>query len=341
MKPTQNGDDLVIDLARVEKTFKGRVRALDDVQMRVHRGEVFGLLGPNGAGKSTLVKILLTIVRPSRCQGRMLGEAVGDKSVLSRVGYLPEHLRFPQYLTGGQSLEYSAALSNVPRRERKQRREALLERVGMTRWANKKVGGYSKGMRQRLGVAQALMNDPDLVFLDEPTDGLDPVGRRDVRRLLVELREEGKTVFINSHLLNELEAVCDRVAILAQGRLVLQGTMDELTAGQERYTIELASAPAPAALAAAREAAEQAGVSLEIKGDVVQLGVDELNHAQLVMDALRSQRAVIKSARPTRPSLEDLFMRAIIDPHTGEELLPGAASPGSKQETSINGEEAP
>ncbi|MEQ8770697.1 MAG: ATP-binding cassette domain-containing protein [Phycisphaerales bacterium] len=231
--------DLALDLQHVAKTYRGKVRALQGIEMAVARGEVFGLLGPNGAGKSTLVKILMTVISPSQCQGTMLGKPVGHKPTLSDVGYLPEHHRFPPYLKGGQVLDFFGAMGNVPRRERRRRAAELLEVVGIADWAKKKVGGYSKGMRQRLGIAQALMNDPKLVVLDEPTDGVDPVGRRDIRDIVARLRDEQRTIFINSHLLSELEMVCDRVAILVQGRVRQQGTLDELTEGQHRYELEI------------------------------------------------------------------------------------------------------
>src|SRR4051795_7204388 len=151
-----NSSSLAIDLAHVAKTYKGKVQALRGITMQVHKGEIFGLLGPNGAGKSTLVKILMTVIKPSKCEGTMLGQRVGHKETLARIGYLPEHHRFPDYLTGGQVLDFYGALAKVPRRDRIQRRGKLLELVGMTDWANKKVRGYSKGMRQRVGIAQAL-----------------------------------------------------------------------------------------------------------------------------------------------------------------------------------------
>ena len=228
-----------IDLSGVTKVYRGKIRALDGVSMQVRRGEVFGLLGPNGAGKSTLVKILMTVISATRCEGMVLGRRVGEKGTLERVGYLPEHHRFPGYLTGAQVLDFYGAMSKAPRRARRARTGELLELVGMRDWARTPVGRYSKGMRQRIGIAQALMNDPDLVLLDEPTDGVDPVGRRDIRAIVQSLRERGKTVFLNSHLLSELEMVCDRVAIMVQGRVTRQGTLDELTRGQARYEVEI------------------------------------------------------------------------------------------------------
>src|SRR3954468_8261966 len=234
---------LALDLTHVAKTYKGRrggVQALRGIAMQVHKGEIFGLLGPNGAGKSTLVKILMTVIKPSKCEGTMLGQRVGHKETLARIGYLPDHHRFPDSLTGAQVLDFYAALAKVPRADRRRRSGELLELVGMTDWGKTKVKSYSKGMRQRIGLAQALMNDPELVLLDEPTDGVDPVGRRDIRNLLAELKARGKTVFLNSHLLSELEMVCDRVAILVQGVVSSQGTLDELTEQDQCYIIELA-----------------------------------------------------------------------------------------------------
>jgi ABC-2 type transport system ATP-binding protein len=350
---------LAIDLNHVAKTYRGKVQALRGITMQVHRGEVFGLLGPNGAGKSTLVKILMTVIRPSRCEGSMLGRPVGHKDTLGRVGYLPEHHRFPDYLTGAQVLDFYAALAKVTRTERRRRCGELLELVGMSDWADKKVKSYSKGMRQRIGVAQALMNEPDLIILDEPTDGVDPVGRRDIRNVLLELKSRGKTVFLNSHLLSELEMVCDRVAILVQGVVSQQGTINELTEADKQYTIELAmpelqSSPEeirallpesivrtspqltsgshapPTVTGVARRVGLRAelatGQWVEIEKNLIRIGGDDAEAIQPVIDALRERNAIIRSIRPQRPSLEDLFMRAVTDPRTGEVLSPGAAS---------------
>ena len=214
-----------VDLIDVRKIYPKNIHALRGVNIQVGRGEIFGLLGPNGAGKSTLVKIMMTVVRPTQALGTILGRPLGHRGKLARVGYLPESHRFPGYLTGKQLLHYYAALAKVPRSKRKANAERLLNRVGMKQWAGTRIDKYSKGMMQRLGIAQALMNDPDMVVLDEPTDGLDPVGRRETRELMLELRAEGKTVFLNSHLLSELEMVCDRVAILVEGLVARQGTL--------------------------------------------------------------------------------------------------------------------
>src|SRR5687767_14944865 len=241
--------DKAVDVRHVSKLYKpslirralgrGGVHALAGVDLSVYRGEIFGLLGPNGAGKSTLVKILLGLVRPTSLEGDLLGAPVGRRSTMARVGYLPEQHRFPQYLTGRQVVEFFSALQGIDRRSRKASAAALLDRVGMTDAADRRVNTYSKGMRQRVGLAQALASAPELIILDEPTDGVDPLARRDIRDVLIDARREGASVFVNSHLLGELELICDRVAILVNGVVARQGTIDELALGQERYEIEL------------------------------------------------------------------------------------------------------
>ncbi len=348
----------VIDLRGVEKVYKGKVHALRGIEMRVKKGEVFGLLGPNGAGKSTLIKILMTVIRATAATGTMLGMPVGHKPTLARVGYLPEHHRFPEYLTGAQVLDFYAALAGVPSSERKARRGPLLELVGMAAWGNKPVRGYSKGMRQRIGIAQALMNNPDLILLDEPTDGVDPVGRREIREVLQRLRDEGKTIFLNSHLLSELEMLCDRVAIMVQGRVVSQGTIPELTEAQARYEVEIgteagtetmtatlaralpevaAQQGAPAAEASGTDPANQLATRIAYSGTLatgepfsisrsgIILHTTDATRIQPLIDRLRAANITIRAIRPVRPSLEDLFMQAVTDPNTGKALKPGAA----------------
>lgn len=302
-----------LDLHDVAKTYRGGVEALCGISMQVRRGEIFGLLGPNGAGKSTLVKILMTIIRPTRCRGTMLGKPVGSRAVLRNVGFLPEHLQFPDYLTGLQALDYYAALAKVPRKERRVRADELLQLVGMNDWRKSKIRIYSKGMRQRLGLAQALMNNPQLMLFDEPTDGLDPVGRRNVRDLLIRMKDQGKTVFINSHILSELEMVCDRVAILSNGKLITQGTIEELTQHSRRYEIELSS-PLPddedlnelIRLLKAKTKSENRKTSIVVP-------TDQTAEIQPLIDSLRKSGGMIESINPVRQSLEDLFIQAVND----------------------------
>jgi ABC-2 type transport system ATP-binding protein len=340
--------DLVIDLKAVDKVYRAtfkrnRVHALRDAALQVRRGEVFGLLGPNGAGKSTLVKVLMTVISPTRCNGTLLGKPVGDKATLARVGYLPEHHRFPDYLTGMQVLDFYAGLARVPRAVRKPRAAELLDLVGLTRWSTKRVKSYSKGMRQRLGIAQSLMNDPDLVLLDEPTDGVDPVGRRDIRNILLEQKRRGKTVFLNSHLLSELEMVCDRVAIMVQGRLWAQGTIDDLTSNDHRYDIEIGDEASPRVERIIDQALSRVlvpgtpdghalptGEAVRIANNTLRVAGSRVESIQPIIDALRAAGLMIRSVRPHRPSLEDLFMQAVIDPTTGQALAPGASSDGAR-----------
>ncbi len=311
-----------IDLHYVEKIYKGKVHALRGIEMKVHHGEIFGLLGPNGAGKTTLVKIMMTVVRPTKARGTVLGRPIGHKPTLARVGYLPEHHRFPQYLTGRQVLEFYAALAKVDRKTRRKRSSSLLDMVGMKDWGNKKIATYSKGMMQRVGLAQALMNDPDLIVLDEPTDGVDPVGRRDIRDVLVKLKAKGKTVFLNSHLLSELEMVCDRVAILVQGNVATQGTIDDLTADSQRYEIVI-DGGTPTWL---NEFADLRAESGSSGRTVLILRGSDPNRVQPIIDRLRGANQTIHSIKPVRESLEDLFMRAVTNPETGEVFAPGATS---------------
>ncbi len=310
-----------IDLHDVRKVYRGRVDALRGITMQVHRGQIFGLLGPNGAGKSTLVKIMMTVVRATHVTGTMLGHPVGHQPTLARVGYLPENHRLPQYLTGRQVLDYFAALSKVPKAERKIRSNRLLETVGMTDWADQRISRYSKGMLQRTGLAQALMNEPDLVVLDEPTDGVDPVGRREIRDVLINLKNQGKTVFLNSHLLSELEMVCDRVAIMVQGKVAMQGTIDELTAASRRYEIIIQEQPPEWVDQDQSLKREPAGEGF---WKVILFSADP-SAAQPLLDRLRASDCTIVSMRPVRESLEDLFMRAVQDPANGKPMQVGAA----------------
>lgn len=329
--------DWVIDLAHVEKTYRGKVKALRGIEMQVRRGEVFGLLGPNGAGKSTLIKILMTVIRASRCKGTMLDHPVGHKPTLARIGYLPEHHRFPDYLRGWQVLDFFGAMAGTPRKQRRARTGELLDLVGMSEWARTPIRKYSKGMRQRIGLAQALVNDPELVLLDEPTDGVDPVGRKDIRQILARLRDEGRTVFLNSHLLSELEMVCDRVAILVKGVVSQQGTIDELTREQRHYEIELAgeSAANEARLRAAVPEIGSGGTLgtgewVKVNGPTLRIGTDDPTRVNPILQRLVADGAVVRLVRPHRPSLEDLFMQAVTDPSTGEVLRPGAEAKRAK-----------
>jgi ABC-2 type transport system ATP-binding protein len=314
---------LAIDVQDATKTYRGRVQALRGVSLAVREGEVFGLLGPNGAGKSTLVKILMTVVRPTSVRGTVLGEPVGTQRVLERVGYLPEHHRFPPYLTGRQVVDFFGALSRVPRAVRRPRTDALLALVGMRDWADRRVTTYSKGMQQRIGIATALVNDPRLVILDEPTDGVDPVGRREIRDMLLAVRAEGRTVLVNSHLLSEVEMVADRVAIISKGQTVAQGSVEELTAASHRWEVDAVGGPAALALGAGtlegRDRADAPGVRTYVVPGRDPAAV------QPAIDALRAAGASVVRVERARETLEDLFVRSVVDEQGRSR--PGAALP--------------
>jgi len=221
----------------VEGLFRRkRQEALKGVSLRVERGEIFGLLGGNGAGKTTFIKTLLGIIRKTGGQASLLGFPAGDRRGRKLVGYLPENLRVPRHLTGLTALEFYGHLSNVPTSIIKQRRGPLLEKVGLAERAKDPVRTYSKGMLQRLGLAQAMLHDPELFILDEPTDGLDPLARSQVRGYLTELKRQGKTIFLNSHILQEVELICDRVAILDPGVLRRVANVAEITSGRVSIT---------------------------------------------------------------------------------------------------------
>jgi ABC-2 type transport system ATP-binding protein len=233
---------LTSELRKVYRTgfwLNQKVVSLQSCSLKVYKGETFGLLGPNGAGKTTLLKLLLGIIRPSSGRGLLFGKSIGDRSVKQHIGYLPENPYLYDYLTGWEFLELAAGLFQIPHSIQRQRIPQLLELVGLSQAdARKKLlRRYSKGMLQRVGMAQALINDPDLVFLDEPMSGLDPVGRYQMREIILALKAAGKTIFFNSHILSEVEQICDRIAILAQGELICSGSLNELLDRNSTYHI--------------------------------------------------------------------------------------------------------
>lgn len=283
------------------------VTALNDFTINVEQGQIFGLLGPNGAGKTTFIKILLGLVNPSSGRASILGTLLPDVSVRERIGYLPENHRYPGYLTGEQVMLLFGGLTGMNHAETKARTPSLLKLVGMEQWAKMKVKKYSKGMMQRLGLAQSLINNPDVLFLDEPTDGVDPVGRKEIRDILKRLKSEGKTIFLNSHLLSEVELISDRVAILDKGKLLKVGTVDELTVTDTNYEIGFTgSLPEnfhhEAAATVMKFRVDKQIISAELKDD------SELNH---LIDMLRRHGIDITHIAKKRSSLEDSFINLI------------------------------
>ncbi|MCU0523887.1 MAG: ABC transporter ATP-binding protein [Elainella sp. Prado103] len=218
-----------------------KIVPLKDCSLQVHQGETFGLLGQNGAGKTTLLKMLLGIIRPTAGQGTLLGQPLGDRRTKQDVGYLPENAYFYDFLTAWEFLKYTAGLFQIPAATQRQRISELFDLVGLSQASarKKQLRQYSKGMLQRVGMAQALINDPQVVFLDEPMSGLDPLGRYQMREIILSLKAQGKTIFFNSHVLSDVEKICDRVAILARGELLCMGSLSELLGSADRYQVKV------------------------------------------------------------------------------------------------------
>lgn len=299
----------VIDISGLHKTYvsgirRRRINALQGVDLSVPPGEVLGILGPNGAGKTTLLKVLLGIVRPSAGDARLFGQPAGDPAARRRMGYLPENHRFPTYLTARQTLDIYGRLADLPHADRIERIPRLLEEVGLASWEDTRVGKFSKGMMQRLGLAQALLNQPEVVILDEPTDGVDPVGRRDIRDRLRALKQAGTTVVINSHLLSEIELVCDRVLIMNKGRIIRSGTVDEVARQGTGWRVEVDRLPENFDEQAAKAQVEESGRIL-----IVEDGLPDTLNA--LIDDLRASGCRILAIERHRPSLEAGFIDLI------------------------------
>lgn len=290
-------------LRKVYASIGRKVTALDGIDLRVEPGEIFGLLGPNGAGKTTTVKVVLDLARPTAGTARIFGLSTSNPKSRLRVGYLPEGHRFPGYLTARQTLSIFARMSGVDGRVVAQRAIPLLERLRIADWIDVRVKKFSKGMTQRLGLAAALIHDPQLLLLDEPTDGVDPVGRREIRDLLKEEARNGKTIFLNSHLLSEIELTCDRVAVLRKGKIAAAGTIDELTRRESKY--KMAGTPISDALVAAFR---ESGAGAERLDGHVILAVRDLQHLNALVDRARSEGVMLAELTPVRSTLEDVFV---------------------------------
>ncbi len=294
-----------IETDQLRKVF-GEYAAVKGLTLQVQQGEVFGFLGPNGAGKTTSIKMLLGLTAPTSGTASLLGKPIGDRTALTRTGFLPEHFRFQEWLTANEFLRLNGQLLNMKSGDLDARMDELLERVGLSDYRNKQLKTYSKGMLQRIGLAQALLNRPALVFLDEPTSGLDPVGRRLVRDIIHELRQQGTCVFLNSHLLSEIEITCDRVAFIRHGEVVRVLEMKSLAAGQSKVTIR------------ANHFSEEVLTGLCRWGQEVQL-----DHGQVTMNIrddsalpeitryLVEQRVDVYAISPNRLSLEEIFIETV------------------------------
>ncbi|HEV3234078.1 MAG TPA: ABC transporter ATP-binding protein [Candidatus Dormibacteraeota bacterium] len=283
----------------------GDVEALVDLSMTVPRGEVFGFLGPNGAGKTTSVKLLLGLARPTSGQAWVLGAPLGDQSTRRHIGYLPELFRYQGWLQAAEVLKLHCELAQLPRHTWKHEIEYALSTVGLSDRADDRVANFSKGMQQRLGLGVALLGSPHMVFLDEPTSALDPVGRRDVREIIRHLKARGTTVFLNSHLLTEVEAVCDRVAIVDHGSVIATGTLDDLLASRVGVRLRVSGLDAAGIQALSRfGAVSEADGWLSIEGAGPEVVPD------IVAEAV-SRGARVYAVEPRHESLEDRFMELL------------------------------
>jgi ABC-2 type transport system ATP-binding protein len=308
----------VIQVKYLKKTYREgvirrrTVNALAGVSLEVPRGQIYGLLGPNGAGKTTLIKILLGIVRKTAGDATVLGVPAGDVSARRRIGYLPENHRIPRHLTGRTALEYYGCLSGLSVGEVRRRSPELLDRVGLKGRERDRVSGYSKGMQQRLGLAQAMLHKPELIILDEPTDGVDPVGRKQIREVLKGLADEGTSIFLNSHLLQEIELICESVAILSHGAVRKTGSVKELTAA-------IAESPMVFRIASDPSTAENcftgtSGMNIVQSGPGVldvSVSVPDQSDVDRLVDSLRRQNISLLSMKRKDLTLEDAFLEIV------------------------------
>jgi ABC-2 type transport system ATP-binding protein len=299
-----------IEILGLEKTYlvgfwtKRPKRALLPLHLNVQEGEIFGFLGPNGAGKTTTLKLLMGLVFPTAGSARILGRDWSEPEVKAQIGFLPEQPYFYDHLTAHELLHYYAQLSGVPAKERSRRVDATLQRVGLRDVHGVQLRKFSKGMQQRVGIAQAILHNPKLVFFDEPMSGLDPMGRREVRDLMEELKHDGTTVFFSTHILSDAEALCDRVAIIHKGELRGIGAIEDLTSSvQGKVEVIWQGTQVPASMKAL-------GAECHVTGDTVRTIIDE-SQQDAVIDALRRERLRLIALTPMRTSLEAYFVEKL------------------------------
>jgi ABC-2 type transport system ATP-binding protein len=313
MTAVQNPSDPVIEIDGLTKDYevgllkKRRVRALDQLSLTIRRGEIFGFLGPNGAGKTTTLKLLMRLIYPTAGTARILGQPIDDVATHARIGYLPENPYFYDYLSGRELLEYTGALFSLSKQQAHLRAAELLNMVGLDgERADRQLRKYSKGMLQRIGIAQALVNDPEIVFMDEPMSGLDPIGRREIRDLLLALRRQNKTIFFSSHILSDVETLCDRAAIMTNGKLLRCGTVEELTA-QDETTLEIVAVGADLAAFNAQRQAIASLQSLSPTPNGIQILINDEADIERTLALIRQCNGHLISINPKRRTLEDIF----------------------------------
>lgn len=302
-----------IETKKLTKSYKsrqyGRINVVDSLDLHVEEGEIFGFLGPNGAGKTTTIKMLLGIIYPTSGEGYVLGKEIGDLEIHRLLSYLPERPYYYEHMTGPEILQFYGSLFGI---NDKAKFQSLLEKVNLHRDTTKSISQYSKGMQQRIGLAQSLINDPKLLFLDEPTGGLDPIAHREIRDLILGFRDEGRTVFISSHELSEVELICDRVAIINKGVIERQGRLTDLLRGGR---IEITVDGVPEGLLRDLKIADANVRTLPVG---FMLDMPEENDPNSVIDAVRNAKGTIVSVVPRRKRLEDLFVETVTNrPNAG------------------------
>ena len=319
MAPAIDIEELTKDYA-VGFSRRRRYRALDGLTLRIEPGEVFGFLGPNGAGKTTTLKLLMQLIFPTSGRAEILGRPVGDVATKRRIGYLPENPSFYDYLTAEELLTYFAELFGYGAAERRRRVADLLDRLGIGRERSFQLRKFSKGMLQRVGIAQALLNDPEVIFLDEPMSGLDPLGRREVRALILALRDQGRTVFFSSHILSDAEALCSRVAVVAGGRLAAQGKLAELAEFEVRGWELVVANVAPHVLDAVRPSTTRV---VEIGPGRYSLELSLAKPPDRILSELVAAGASVVSLNPLRVTLEDFFVQRVREVGAGARATGG------------------
>ena len=318
MPPAINIEELTKDYA-IGFWRKRPYRALDRLSIAIQPGEVFGFLGPNGAGKTTTLKLLMQLIFPTSGRAEILGQPVGHVATRQRIGYLPENPYFYDYLTAEELLDYFAQLFGYDAADRRQRVATLLDRVGIGAERRLQLRKFSKGMVQRVGIAQALVNDPEVIFLDEPMSGLDPLGRREVRNFILQLRDQGRTVFFSSHILADAEALCSRVAVVAAGRLAACGRLSDILAFEVRGWELVVADVTPAMLARLAPVARR---TTEISAGRYALELSLDHPPERVLSDVAAMGASLVSLNPIRDTLEDFFVRRVAEA--------GSARPGQE-----------
>lgn len=296
---------MVIETENLSKIYKNN-KGCKDINISVPQGEIYGFLGPNGAGKSTFIKTIVGLLFPTSGTARVLGKPIGDIEAKKKIGYLPELFKYQEWMTGLDLLSFHASLYKLDKKTTSMKIQEVLETVNLKGAENSKIGTYSKGMQQRIGIASALLSDPQLLFLDEPTSALDPIGRKEVRDIMLELKNRGKTVFLNSHLLSEVEMICDSVAIISKGTIIKQGTMDDLLQGHT--VLEIHAEDVTNDIISKLEKIDD---DVIFDGKTIKMHVKENQEIHEAASLIIAGGGKLYSVIPHRNSLEELFIKLV------------------------------